>query len=262
VVVAMMDPNPLVAGRGLERLKHAGATCEVGCLEREALELNAPFVHCMTSRTPWVTLKWAQSPDGFMDGRTSPAVSAGGWAITGAASRRWTHTLRARHDALLVGMRTWLVDNPSLTTRDAPGPSPRPLILTHGQTTRPANAKAASDWADVPVLVHPASGASQQALDTWRRAGYDTLAMNQSPMTPAWWADLRKGLGCGAVLVEGGAQIAQMALSTSSWNELHVLQSLKPLGKGLAAPSLPAEPHARRKQCGQDDLRIWEQTVR
>ena len=262
VVVAMTDPNPVVAGQGLERLQHAGAACEVGCLEREALKLNAPFVHCMTSRTPWVTLKWAQSPDGFMDGRTSPAVSAGGWAITGAASRRRTHTLRARHDALLVGMRTWLVDSPSLTTRDAPGPSPRPLILTHGQTTRPANAKAASDWADVPVLVHPASGASEQALDTWRRAGYDTLAMNQSPMSPAWWVDLRTGLRCDAVLVEGGAQIAQMALSTSSWNELHVLQSLKPLGKGLAAPSLPKSAPTKHHRCGDDDVRIWEQTVR
>lgn len=262
VVVAMTDPNPVVAGRGLARLQEAGATCEVGCLEQEAQKLNAPFVHCMTSGTPWITLKWAQSADGFMDGRTSPALGAGGWAITGAASRRWTHALRARHDALLVGMRTWLVDNPSLTTRDAPGPSPRPLILTHGQTTRPESAKAASDWADTPVLVHPASGASQEALDTWRRAGYDTLAMNQPLMIPEWWGGLRKELGCDAVLVEGGAQIAQMALSKSHWNELHVLQSPKPLGQGLAAPSLPAEPHTRRKPCGQDDLRIWEQPVR
>ena len=65
-------------------------------------------------------------------------------------------------------------------------------------------------------------------------------------MTPEWWGGLRKGLGCDAVLVEGGAQIAQMALSTACWNELHVLQSPKPLGQGLGAE--PASgTHTRRK---------------
>ena len=258
VVVAMKDPNPLVAGRGLERLKHAGATCEVGCLEDEAHLLNAPFVHGMTKESPWVTLKWAQSSDGFMDGRTSPAIGAGGWALTGSASRRWTHALRARHDALLVGMHTWLVDTPSLTTRDAPGPSPRPLILTRGRTPRPDSAKDASEWTDGPVLVHPASDVSQQALDTWRQVGYDTLALGPLPMSRAWWADLRKKLECTAVLVEGGAQVAELALSTSSWHELHVLQSPKSLDAGLAAPNLPKSSPTKHQTCGEDDVWTWE----
>lgn len=262
VVVAMTDPNPLVAGRGLERIQRAGAVCQVGCLEQEARALNAAFIHCMTSETPWVTLKWAQSMDGFMDGRTSPEAGAGGWGITGAASRRWTHTMRARHDTLLVGMRTWLVDNPSLTTRDTPGPSPRPLILTQGGTARPERAKPASDWEVAPVLVHPNFGASDRALDTWREAGYETLALHPPPMTREWWADLRKELDCAAVLIEGGAQVAKLALSSSSWNELHVLQSPTPLGKGLAAPTFPGWPPAGRKRCGQDDLQIWESPVR
>ena len=258
VVVAMKDPNPLVAGRGLERLQHAGATCEVGCLEGEARRLNAAFVHIMTKQSPWVTLKWAQSSDGYMDGRTSPAIGAGGWPITGAASRRWTHALRARHDALLVGMRTWLVDTPSLTTRDAPGPSPRPLILTQGQTPRPESAKASSNWKEAPVLVHPDSGASEQALDTWRQAGYETLALSSRAMTTAWWSDLRQELDCAAVLVEGGARIAELALATSSCQELHVLQSPKSLGTGLSAPSLPKSSPSQRQACGEDDVQIWE----
>jgi diaminohydroxyphosphoribosylaminopyrimidine deaminase/5-amino-6-(5-phosphoribosylamino)uracil reductase len=258
VVVAMTDPNPMVAGRGLNRLQQSGATCDVGCLEHEARQLNAPFVHRMTSKTPWVTLKWAQSADGLMDGRTSPDIGAGGWPLTGAASRRWTHALRARHDALLVGMRTWLVDTPALTTRDAPGPSPRPLILTQGRTGRPESAKPASDWEVAPVLVHPDSGASEQALDTWRQAGYNTLPLAPSPMTHEWWANLREELDCAAVLVEGGAQVAELALSMSCWKEMHVLQSPKPLGNGLTAPSLPKSPPTRHKKCGEDDLRIWE----
>ncbi|MGB2157652.1 MAG: bifunctional diaminohydroxyphosphoribosylaminopyrimidine deaminase/5-amino-6-(5-phosphoribosylamino)uracil reductase RibD [Flavobacteriales bacterium] len=258
VVVAMKDPNPLVAGRGLERLQHAGATCEVGCLEGEARRLNAAFVHIITKQSPWVTLKWAQSSDGYMDGRTSPAIGAGGWPITGAASRRWTHVLRARHDALLVGMRTWLVDTPSLTTRDAPGPSPRPLVLTRGQTPRPESAKASSNWKAAPVLVHPDSGASEQALDTWRQAGYETLALSSRAMTTAWWSDLRQELDCAAVLVEGGARVAELALATSSWHELHVLQSPKSLGTGLSAPSLPKSSPSQRQACGEDDVQIWE----
>ena len=262
VVVAMTDPNPMVAGRGIDRLQQSGATCDVGCLEHEARQLNAPFVHRMTSKTPWVTLKWAQSADGFMDGRTSPALGSGGWAITGSASARWTHTLRAQHDTLLVGMRTWLVDNPSLTTRYAPGPSARALILTQGRTARPESAKPASDWEVAPVLVHPDSGASERALDTWRQSGYETLALHPPPMTHEWWVDLRKELDCVAVLIEGGAQIAKLALSTSNWNELHVLQSPKSLGKGLAAPKFPESPSARRKRCGKDDVQIWERPVR
>ena len=258
VVVAMKDPNPLVAGRGVERLKHAGVTCEVGCLEDEARRLNAAFVHSMTKQSPWVTLKWAQSSDGYMDGRTSPAIGAGGWSLTGSASRRWTHALRARHDALLVGMRTWLVDTPSLTTRDAPGPSPRPLILTQGRTARPGSAKEASEWTCAPVLVHPASSASEQALDTWRQAGYKTLALATPPLSQTWWSDLRQELDCAAVMVEGGAQVAELALATGSWSELHVLRSPTRLGTGLAAPKLPKSSPTKHQTCGDDDVRIWE----
>ena len=103
VVVATQDPNPVVAGRGLTTLTEAGIEVIAGCLEKEALELNRRFFFAMHESRPWITLKWAQSRDGFVDPDERAKDGRGGHPLTGAASARHTHTLRATHDGILVG---------------------------------------------------------------------------------------------------------------------------------------------------------------
>ncbi|WP_100643410.1 bifunctional diaminohydroxyphosphoribosylaminopyrimidine deaminase/5-amino-6-(5-phosphoribosylamino)uracil reductase RibD [Alteromonas facilis] len=112
VVVAMQDPNPLVAGQGIAKLKAAGIGVSVGVAESEAQALNRGFVKRMTAGKPFVTLKLASS----LDGRTALSNGESQW-ITGPAARQDVHKLRAQQCAVLTGADTVLVDNPQLTAR-------------------------------------------------------------------------------------------------------------------------------------------------
>lgn len=114
VVVAMGDPNPLVAGQGLAKLQAAGIAVEVGVLEAEAQALNEGFVRRMTTGRPLVRLKLAQS----LDGRTAMRSGESQW-ITGPAARRDVQRLRAQSGAVLTGVETVLADDPALNVRPA-----------------------------------------------------------------------------------------------------------------------------------------------
>lgn len=112
VVIATLDPNPLVSGKGVERLKSAGIEVEVGVLEEEARRLNEDFFTYITQKRPYITLKWAQSVDGSLATRTGDSR----W-ITSEEARNFSHRLRAEATAVLVGISTALRDNPRLTVR-------------------------------------------------------------------------------------------------------------------------------------------------
>lgn len=112
VVVAMKDPNPKVAGRGIERIRKAGIEVEVGLMEEEAKSLNRSFIHYITRKTPYCVMKTAVT----MDGKTGTAKGDSQW-ITGAEARKEVHRMRHELDAILVGTGTALADNPRLTAR-------------------------------------------------------------------------------------------------------------------------------------------------
>ena len=257
VVVATTDPNPLVAGRGMDRLRNSGLHVEVGCLEGEAAELNRRFVHVMTQNRPWVTLKWAQSSDGFLDPEVDAAPQRGGVALTGNAAKRHTHGLRASHDGILVGMNTWLVDVPSLTTRDVPGPSPKRFILSRGDTPCPEDFPDLLADGPATTLVHPAHARGNPALESWAEWGMDLVAMDAPALTPEWWVEFREIAGVSACLVEGGAEIAQGLLRNGAWDELHVLETPLTLKQGLRAPSIDRSTALETAPIGSDVLYVW-----
>jgi diaminohydroxyphosphoribosylaminopyrimidine deaminase / 5-amino-6-(5-phosphoribosylamino)uracil reductase len=124
VVVSMVDPNPLVSGKGIERLRKAGVVVEIGGLESEARRLNRFFIKHITTGRPYVTLKIAAS----IDGKTALQSGVSKW-ITSPESRKIVHDMRAEHDAVLVGWSTVLHDDPSLTVRDAQGRDPLRIVL-------------------------------------------------------------------------------------------------------------------------------------
>src|SRR3954447_12161110 len=122
VIVACVDPNPQVGGRGIEQLRAAGIEVSVGLLEKEAKQLNAPFFVLVRHQRPYVTLKWAQTADG----KVAAPPGAPRLLITGTESNRLVHQLRARCDAIMVGINTVLADDPLPTV---PGVEPmRPLL--------------------------------------------------------------------------------------------------------------------------------------
>lgn len=126
VVVATKDPNPQVAGRGIQIIKDAGIEVEVGVLEEEARRLNERFIHNMQTKRPFVISKFAMT----LDGKIATHTGHSKW-ISGEQSRLSVHYLRNEVDAILVGIGTVLADNPSLTTRipGVKGKNPIRVIL-------------------------------------------------------------------------------------------------------------------------------------
>lgn len=135
VVVAVRDPNPLVAGRGIERLKAASVTVEVGLLEQQARTLNEGFISRMERGRPWLRLKSAAS----LDGRTALANGQSQW-ITGEAARADGHRWRARACAILTGVGTVLADDPRLNVRGVETPRQPQKIIVDSALRTPLDA--------------------------------------------------------------------------------------------------------------------------
>lgn len=139
VVLALTDPDPKVAGRGIERLRAAGIEVRTGVHEAAAAVQLAPYLHHRRTGRPFVVLKLATT----LDGRIAAADGTSQW-ITGIEARTAAHRLRAESDAIVVGAGTVRADDPSLTTRLVEGPSPRRIVLGHA----PAGAKVhpCTEW--------------------------------------------------------------------------------------------------------------------
>jgi diaminohydroxyphosphoribosylaminopyrimidine deaminase/5-amino-6-(5-phosphoribosylamino)uracil reductase len=160
VVVAMQDPNPLVAGQGLQRLRNAGITVDCGLLEQDARALNVGFIKRMESGQPWVISKLAMS----LDGRTAMASGESKW-ITSTESREDVHKLRAESSAILTGINTVLADDPSLNARLKATDVVQPVrIVLDSKMQMPVNAQMATLPGRTLVLTCTIDEQKQQKL--------------------------------------------------------------------------------------------------
>ena len=125
-VIGCQDPFAKVQGRGIQKLKDAGLEVTVGVLEEECKALNKRFMTYHAQQRPFVTLKWAESADGFIDGH-----------ISNAYTQMICHKRRAEHQAILVGRKTFEIDKPSLNVREWVGPSPKRYVVSSQPLTLP-----------------------------------------------------------------------------------------------------------------------------
>ncbi len=236
VAVAMEDPNPLVAGRGIERLRAAGVTVDVGLLATEARELNIGFVSRMLRGRPWLRLKCAAS----LDGRTALANGVSKW-ITGEAARRDVQRWRARSCALLTGAGTVLADDPQLTVRDFDTPRQplRVVVDTHLSVSPQARV-----FRDGGVLV--TASEDQEAIAAMRAAGVEVVQLGAGSgqvdlARLVHWLGER---GLNEVTVEAGATLNGALLTAGVVDELVLY--LAPSLLGSTARGLFALPELQR----------------
>jgi diaminohydroxyphosphoribosylaminopyrimidine deaminase/5-amino-6-(5-phosphoribosylamino)uracil reductase len=200
VVVAMQDPNPLVAGRGLSRLAAAGITVECGLLETEARQLNPGFIKRMRHNLPWLRIKTAAS----MDGRTALTNGVSQW-ITGAAARQDVHAWRARSCAILTGIGTILADNPRLNVRDVET-SRQPLrIVLDSHLRTPLHAHILDTPGTLIACAHRTADRAQ-ALEA-RGAEILTLPNERQQIDLPRLLSVLAQRGVNEVMVEAGATL-------------------------------------------------------
>ncbi len=211
VVVGCRDSFEKVNGRGIGMLREAGRQVTVGVLEEECLDLNRAFFVYHREGRPFVMLKWAESADGFVDiCRCSADVPSA--VLSSATTQTLVHRLRSHADAILVGGRTAVLDNPSLTTRCWSGPDPLRVVLD-GRGSLPTTLRMLNDG--LPVKV------------------YDM----RSTDLPGVLADLAR-LGVQSLLVEGGPATTRRFMEAGLWDDLCVEHSPLVLGGGVAAPAV------------------------
>ena len=202
VVSAVTDPNPLVAGRGLNRLREAGIEVTEHVCEDEAKKLNEKFFFWITHKRPFVSLKYAMT----LDGRLAAAGGDSKW-ITGTEARTYAHYLRKTHDAVLVGKNTVLQDDCELTTRMVEGKNPIRIVLD-SKATIPLNAKILNGEAKTIVAVSEA--VPQDKLDELQKlTTVEVLKLPQRNGHLDLQALLEKlaAMEITSVLLEGGSEV-------------------------------------------------------
>ncbi|HVG02273.1 MAG TPA: bifunctional diaminohydroxyphosphoribosylaminopyrimidine deaminase/5-amino-6-(5-phosphoribosylamino)uracil reductase RibD, partial [Nitrospira sp.] len=206
VVVAMVDPNPQVRGRGLAQLKRAGIKIEVGCAETEARQLNEAYAHWVQTGRPFTILKAGMT----LDGKIATAAGESQW-ITDEAARAQAHRLRAGVDAILVGVGTVLRDNPKLTARlsDERGRLARrqPLrIVADSRLRIPLKAAVLQYQEAAHTLIATTNAASIRKIERLRGKGIDVVVLPNSGghvNLSTLWTTMGL-LGVTSLLVEGG----------------------------------------------------------
>ncbi len=233
VYAAMLDPNPLVNGKGIEKLKAAGIEVEVGLLEGEARKLNEVFIKFITKKLPFVILKIAQSLDGKIALRNGKSKY-----ITSSESLKMVHELRSQYDAVLVGAGTVREDNPGLTVRLAEGRSPVRIILD-GNLSSPVESNVFRNR-DARTILFCSMRAMKsrkvskkiEALELKRIEMYPLKSDVHGTIPLRTVMKKLAGIGIASVLVEGGASVFSQFIKSRLADRLHLFIAPRIIGSG------------------------------
>jgi diaminohydroxyphosphoribosylaminopyrimidine deaminase/5-amino-6-(5-phosphoribosylamino)uracil reductase len=246
VVVGSIDPNPAMGGKSIALLRAAGLEVLLAADQQPALDLNKHFLTNQGLRRPFLTLKWAESQDGYI-----AAFDAHGkivrTAISGVEAAHHVHRLRHEHQAILVGAGTALVDAPALTCRHWPGRNPVRIILDQDLRV-PANA-AVFRGDGLVIVVNASREGADGNIRYIRHSGTLENLMSQ----------LYLHHHLGSILVEGGADVLMQFIRAQLMDEAHRIIAPKALHHGLAAPQVQPDWQVMPAlQLGADSLLLYQ----
>ena len=226
VVIGSRDPNSLVAGKGIEKLRKGGVEVIEGVLSDECMAINNRFFTYHSKRRPYIILKWAQSADGFIDIKRDPDSPVGPNWISNPVSRMLVHKWRAEENAILVGTNTVIFDNPSLTTRLWPGKSPVRVILDR-QNRLPKEANVFSRDSKTYIC-------SEVLAENSYNTEYIEVDFSNHPLEQIFchlW-----DLNIQSIIVEGGKKVLDSFINQDLWDEARVFEGNSIFSEGIVAP--------------------------
>jgi len=251
VFVAMQDPNPAVAGRGIKRLREAGVHVDIGLCQPQAQLLNEPFTKRMTTGLPWVIAKLAQTVDGYIATRGGDSQ----W-ISNPRSRRMVHQIRARVDAIMVGIGTALADNPRLTARGVPIRRVARRVILDPDLRIPADARVFESSAGGSGAVPVTLGVKQKwcanrlpKLVELEARGVEFVGLPPSRTDPSrlelkpLLRHLADRHGATNVLVEGGSKLVGALIGEQLIDQALIFVAPKLLGDVGAVPTVQGLAH-------------------
>lgn len=249
VVICNTDTNPLVGGKGIERLKKAGIEVESGVLESEGRELNKRFFTFHEKKRPYIILKWAQTKDGFISKTPIPQNKNENW-ITGEESKKLVHEWRAQEQAIMVGTTTVLNDNPELTVRLTEGKNPIRVVIDR-ELKLNSDFNIFNDTAETLVFTE----FEKTSTNTTKYFKIDFKEKVLEQILSKLYT-----LNISSIIIEGGTTLLQSFINENQWDEARVfINPDKSFGSGIKAPAFDLSK-AHQQKSGADNLFTMKNT--
>lgn len=243
VVIGCRDSNPAVSGKGIERLKKAGIEVIEGVLEEECRQLNKRFFTFHERRRPYVTLKWAQTLDGFIDRVRNEDIKGINW-VSSELTKTLVHKWRSEEQSILVGRNTIINDNPSLTVREYDGQNPIRIVID-SQLQISQDLKIYSK--EAPTLVF-------NRLKNEKKENLEWIKIPETSTNFILEELYKRGIS--SVFVEGGSRTLQYFIIDNVWDEARVIVGNTKFGDGVKAPIINKIPSDSFK-FGEDRVYIY-----
>jgi diaminohydroxyphosphoribosylaminopyrimidine deaminase/5-amino-6-(5-phosphoribosylamino)uracil reductase len=242
VIIGCTDPNPLVAGKGIEKMQNAGIDVVTGICENESADLNKRFFTAIRFKRPYIILKYAISADGFI----GPSAAEVSKSISGEWSKRLVHQWRSEEAGIMVGTSTAVEDNPLLNSRFGSGPDP--VRITFDRNYR------------IPAKHHLFTGTQETIIFTrqdpkskFKNVSFLEIDFDQKDfLRSALQRLLVKGIQ--SILVEGGSKLLHEFYATGLWDETRLIRSQNSLHEGVKAPLMRGKYHLQHQSFLDKDL--------